>query len=129
MKARIQFAYYFSRDVGALGYLDASNFRNELSHAKSMRNFERERDRARKQIVPYVVHHMDQYGNLPVWAAVEVMSFGTLSQLYGNLRHDIGRTGGHPGVYDEVADIESHPRVELQPMGFPEEWKRILDLD
>lgn len=210
VKARTQFAYYLSHDAGALGHLDASNFWNERSHANSMRNFERERDRARRQNVPYVVHNMDQYGNLPVWAAVEVMSFGTLSQLYGNLRHDIGRTGDHPGVYDEVADafgmraiylkswlhhlttvrniaghhdrfynrvmairprllsrdaryqcdkgfptllvirnfyelswpdrwadlggelaciIESRPRVELQPMGFPEDWKRILDLD
>lgn len=104
VKARTQFAYYLSHYVGPLSYLDASNFWNERSHAKSMCNFERERDRARNQNVPYVVHNMDRYGNLPVWAAVEVMSFGTLSQLYGNLRHNAGSAADHPGVYDAVAD-------------------------
>ncbi len=44
VKARTQFAYYLSHYLGPLSYLDASNFWDERSHAKSMRNFARERD-------------------------------------------------------------------------------------
>ena len=209
VKLRTQFAYFTAHYVDSLAYLDEGNFRNPKSHSKSMQNFERERDRARRQNVPYVVHNMDRYGQLPVWAAVEVMSFGTLSQLYGNLSPRTGRTEGHQGVYASVADAfgmkpvylqswmhhlttvrnisghhdrfynrviairpkllardavyqsdkefptlliikniyerswpekwpslgeelveiaESHPRVDLRPMGFPQNWKTVLNL-
>lgn len=50
---------------------------------KAISNFERERDRAYSQGVPCVVHNMDKYGKLPAWAAVECMSLGTLSMLFG----------------------------------------------
>ena len=69
-----------------------------------MGNYERERNRAYCQNVPYVVHNIDKYGRLPVWAAVEIMSFGTLSMLYGNLDMRAGKTGRSPGVADAVAE-------------------------
>lgn len=61
------------------------NYRSRSKFEKALSNFERERDRGRDQGVPCVVHNMDKYGKLPVWAAVESMSLGTLSMLYGNL--------------------------------------------
>lgn len=209
VKLRTQFAYFLAHYIDPFGYLDKDYFKNPKSHSKSMQNFERERDRARRQNVPYVVHNMDRYGRLPVWAAVEVMSFGTLSQLYGNLHSSAGKTERHQGICSAVADafgmkpvylqswmhhlttvrniaghhdrfynrviaispkllardakyqsdkefptlliikniyelswpdkwpligeeliniVDSHPQVDLRPMGFPEDWKSILGL-
>lgn len=47
---------------------------------------------------------MDKYGKLPVWAAVECMSLGTLSMLYGNLDPDTGTSDSSRGVQAEVAE-------------------------
>ena len=41
--------------------------------------------RARKD--PFVLHHLQQYGALPVWAAVEVWDFGLLSKLFAGMQH------------------------------------------
>lgn len=47
---------------------------------------------------------MDKYGKLPAWAAVECMSLGTLSMLYGNLDSRTGAGNGAKGVQAPVAE-------------------------
>jgi abortive infection bacteriophage resistance protein len=42
--------------------------------------------RARKQ--PFVQHHLQHYGALPIWAAVEVWDFGLLSKLFAGMQFD-----------------------------------------
>lgn len=86
IKLRTQFAYQFANYCGPDAYLDVSNYLRRDNFNRALANYERERDRAYSQGVPFVVHNMDKYGILPVWAAVEIMSFGTLSMLYGNLK-------------------------------------------
>lgn len=41
--------------------------------------------RARKE--PFVLHHLQQYGALPIWAAIEVWDFGLLSKLFAGMQH------------------------------------------
>lgn len=41
--------------------------------------------RARKE--PFVAHHMQQYGRLPIWAAIEVWDFGLLSKLFAGMQY------------------------------------------
>lgn len=41
--------------------------------------------RARKE--PFVHHHQQQYGALPIWAAIEVWDFGLLSKLFAGMQH------------------------------------------
>lgn len=41
--------------------------------------------RARKE--PFVAHHLEQYGSLPVWAAIEVWDFGLLSRMFAGMQH------------------------------------------
>lgn len=41
--------------------------------------------RARNE--PFVVHHQQQYGALPIWAAIEVWDFGLLSKLFAGMQH------------------------------------------
>ena len=85
VKARTAMAHHLAMACGPLSYLDASNFKNPTAHAHSVENIGREVERERLSGVPCVTHNLEKYGALPVWAAVEVMTLGTVSQLYGNL--------------------------------------------
>lgn len=85
VKARTLFAYHMAMECGPVSHEDVRYFSDTVAHARSMKSLERERERAFKDGIPCVVHNMKKYGDLPVWAAVEIMSMGTVSQLYGNL--------------------------------------------
>lgn len=209
IKLRSQFAYHFAHSCGPDGYLNKENYLSEEKFLKALTNYERECDRAYDQGVPCVVHNKDKYGKLPIWAAVETMSLGTLSMLYGNLDPSIGKeesgvsvamaiaysfgsrpkqlkswayhlttvrniVAHHDRLYNRIMNIQPymlkrdkkyasrkqfptlltikriyemswkedwrmmggnlmscfdrHPSVDLAPMGFPGDWKRILNL-
>lgn len=67
-----------------LAYRDKSNFVVEQYHAKFLEDLDREINRS-KEI--FAVHHRRKYnGQFPIWVAVELMSFGMLSKLYGNMK-------------------------------------------
>lgn len=36
---------------------------------------------------PFVAHHQQQYGALPIWAAIEVWDFGLLSKFFAGMKH------------------------------------------
>lgn len=42
--------------------------------------------RARKE--PFVQHHLQQYGALPIWAAIEIWDFGLLSKLFAGMKFE-----------------------------------------
>lgn len=85
IKARTSFAYHLGRACGPLSHKMPGLFSNRKAHSKSMSGYARELARAERDGVPCVAHNLRKYGDLPVWAAVEIMSMGTVSQLYGNL--------------------------------------------
>lgn len=87
---RTKIAYYIGVKYGAEGYVNAGNFilktnkRGEPLFDKFIGIFEREK-RSQGE-TPIVKHHEDVYGgHYPVWVAVELLSFGTLSMLYSIL--------------------------------------------
>lgn len=41
--------------------------------------------RARRE--PFVAHHLQVYGRLPIWAAIEVWDFGLMSKLFAGMKH------------------------------------------
>lgn len=96
IKLRTSLAHHIACALGPLGHESPIYFSNVNEHKKTMDNLERERIRAQRDGVPCVKHNMQKYGTLPVWAAVEIMSLGTISRLYGNLSskatYEDGRT-------------------------------------
>lgn len=40
-------------------------------------------NRAKK--LPFVAHHLEHYGQLPIWVAVEILDFGALSHLFAGM--------------------------------------------
>lgn len=85
IKARTALAYHLSMACGPMAYADATHFIRQSAHSKSIHQINDECTRALRNGVPCVQHNMEKYGVLPLWAAVEIMTMGTTSSLYGNL--------------------------------------------
>lgn len=87
INVRCRLANYFAEQYGVLGYLDLGNFTEEEYHAEFLRDIEEEIRRNSK--APFVRNFRENYegGNLPIYALVEVFSFGTLSKFYKNMHN------------------------------------------
>lgn len=84
---RTKVAYFIGQKYGPLGYLDKNNFEDEEHFNEFIDAFNREKDYQKKS--PIIKHHNDVYGGqLPIWACVEVLSFGTISKMFSNLKKE-----------------------------------------
>ncbi len=85
--ARTQIAYWFSlnheKDGGA--HYDPTLFVEEKFHLDYISNLEKQIDNNSSQ--PFVAHHIQSFGGkMPLWCAVEILSFSMLSKLYSNMK-------------------------------------------
>lgn len=87
INVRCRIANYFAEQYGVLGYLEADNFVNAEYHKIFLDDIEEEIRRNSK--APFVKNFHDNYegGNLPIYALVEILSFGTLSKFYKNMKN------------------------------------------
>lgn len=87
INVRCRIANYFAKQYGVLGYLEADNFINPEYHQTFLDDIEEEIRRNSK--APFVKNFRDNYegGNLPIYALVEVFSFGTLSKFCKNMKN------------------------------------------
>lgn len=92
INVRCRIANYFAEQYGVLGYLEADNFINPEYHQAFLEDIEEEIRRNSK--APFVKNFRDNYegGNLPIYALVEVFSFGTLSKFYKNMKNPDKKT-------------------------------------
>ncbi|MFY0544991.1 Abi family protein [Brevibacillus sp. H7] len=85
MKTQVAYLLAIKYD-DSLSYKNKEYFANEVKHEEFIKKFEKELEQASKVQTTFILHHMAQYGGqVPVWAAVEMMSFGTISQLFKNM--------------------------------------------
>lgn len=95
---RCRIANCFAEKYGVLGYLDENNFVDKKYHRAFLEDIEQEIRRNSK--APFVRNFRDNYigGKLPIYALVEVFSFGTLSKFYKNMNNkdkkEIAKTFG-----------------------------------
>lgn len=84
---RCRISNIFAERYGVLGYLDAENFMSAAYHRVFLDDIEAEIQRNSK--APYVRNFQKNYegGQLPIYALVEIFSFGTLSKFYKNMRN------------------------------------------
>ena len=87
INVRCRIANYFAEQYGVLGYLEADNFVNAEYHKMFLDDIEEEIRRNSK--APFVKNFHDNYegGNVPIYALVEILSFGTLSKFYKNMKN------------------------------------------
>jgi len=85
VQLRAKLSYHLAMTYGSTGYTNAANFRldrqSQGSHKSLMNKFKIEVKRL--DDLAFVRHHQSKYGGkFPVWAAMELFSFGMLAQLY-----------------------------------------------
>lgn len=87
INARCRIANYISEHYGVLGYKDKENFVSEEYHRQFLDDIKEEIRRNLR--APFVKNFMNNYegGELPMYALVEICSFGTLSKLYKNMKN------------------------------------------
>lgn len=84
LRARI--IYYLSHRYGVFGYLNPQNFSERFRHAQWVENLEQA---ILDSPEAFIKHYRNKYTlekNLPLWMALEVISFGGLSRLFRGLK-------------------------------------------
>lgn len=85
---RAQIAYHHAHTYGPLAYREAGCFSKVTFHEKFLNNLERSLKENKNEL--FVAHHYSKYqGQFPIWVAIEVLSFSTLSMLYKNLENTV----------------------------------------
>jgi len=82
---RTQFAFHVATAHGAHAYLDQALFLDPLKHAKCLASLKEEIDRSHEV---FIKHYLRKYSDPPlppIWAACEVMSLGSLSNVVREL--------------------------------------------
>lgn len=83
---RCRIANYFSVQYGVFGYEDPNNFENPQYHQSFLEDIQQEVKRNSKS--PFVRNFQDNYdGRIPMYALVELFSFGTLSKFFKNMKN------------------------------------------
>lgn len=87
INVRCRISNFFAENYGVLGYLDSDKFINPEYHKSFLNDIEAEIHRNFK--APSVRNFRENYegGQLPIYALVEVFSFGTLSKFYKNMKN------------------------------------------
>ena len=82
---RCRIANYFSLKYGVLGYKNMENFENPEYHKERLTDIESEVGRNSR--APFIKNYKKNYknGDIPLYALVEVFSFGTLSKFFKNM--------------------------------------------
>lgn len=105
INVRCRVSNYFAERYGVLGYLQKNNFSNENYYDIFLSDIEEELRRNAR--APFVQNFQENYegGQLPIYALVEVFSFGTLSKFYKNMLNSdkkaVARTFGVGYTYLE----------------------------
>ncbi|GKZ04268.1 CAAX amino protease [Paraclostridium bifermentans] len=83
---RTYVAYYIAHKFGEYGHLDSDNFYNEEYHKEFLEILDKKVDQHKDK--EYIKHHKNIYdGKIPIWVAIEILSFTDLSKLYSNMKN------------------------------------------
>lgn len=87
VNARCRIANYVSEKYGVLGYKNKDNFAEEVYHRQFLADVTEEIERNKR--APFVKNFRENYegGDLPMYALVEICSFGTLSKFFKNMHN------------------------------------------
>lgn len=94
ISAKTQISHYIALNYGAFGYVNPNHFdfKRPLARRSHAQWLEKVRDTIGRSHEAFKKHFFSKYGgekDLPIWMAVELMSFGSVSQLYrGMKKHD-----------------------------------------
>lgn len=81
---RTHLAYTLAHKYGPHGYLNSALFKANWPHSKNVRQLENEIRNSREVFIRHLSQKYDE-PLPPIWATVEIMTFGQLSKWYANL--------------------------------------------
>jgi abortive infection bacteriophage resistance protein len=87
---RTKLIYHLSQEISPWWFEDVSLFKNAVEHTESLLAIDRELRQTKEVFIKehYKKYHSDTR-RPPAWKTLEVVSFGVLSKLYGNLKNTI----------------------------------------
>lgn len=83
VRLRAELSYHLAIKYGNVAHLSSAITVDKSQFFKFLSSYYTEIDRKKK--TAFVAHHITEYGELPVWVAVELLTFGSLSMYYSNL--------------------------------------------
>ena len=86
---RAKITYVLTSSHGPFVHEDSKNFFNLDFHSQWLERVHEETTRSKETFVIHYRSKYDDFPKLPLWMAVEVMSFGALSKLFSNLKRDV----------------------------------------
>lgn len=93
LQFRAQYSYRLSMEKGAFAHRSPRNFKDARHYESFLKRYEEEFNRQLRSGNADLAAAYERYGDAPIWMAVEIMSFGTLSMLYGNTKSKAVRRG------------------------------------
>ncbi len=78
---RTAIAHTFGETYGAFGHTAAGNFYNQADHPDWLGKLRGEAKRSRELFIDHYKVTYQEFPDLPIWVATEVMSFGALSRM------------------------------------------------
>lgn len=85
---RAVIAYEFGQRHGAFGHIDPTKFYVAFRHGEWLLRLQEEADRSSELFVKHFRNNYTQFPDLPIWMAMEVMSFGALSKMFQGMDRD-----------------------------------------
>ena len=82
---RTAIAYSFGEKFGPFGHVDPQFFYATPSHFDWLAKLRVETDRSSEPFVAHYKTRYQEYPDLPIWVATEIMSFGSLSKMYRSM--------------------------------------------
>lgn len=84
LKLRTQIGYVHGKRHGPLGYIEAYTYQNPRHFRQFISNFEKSIQQNQNEV--FVQHHeTHRNSQFPVWVAMELLSFGSLSKFFNNM--------------------------------------------
>lgn len=116
VNVRCRIANYFAEVYGVLGYMEPQNFVDEEYHRAFMADIEEEVRRNSKTPILYKEYTQAGIGNNRM--------FGVLLCMKQILKND-----KHWNLYVNQIEllIDKYEKVDVKTMGFPDDWKKLLE--
>ena len=91
---KTKIAYLLGHELGALCYINPSNFTNANEHARLMEKFNKAVKNNKNLL--FVKHHNQKYGGkFPIWVAIELFTLGMVWNCYKYLQTPIKKKIAH----------------------------------
>lgn len=87
LRLRAEIAYSLGTRYGNVSHLDPYLFKDKSKYLAFLAKYYDGLSKTAN--LAYIEHNLQTYGELPIWVAVETLTFGTLSKFYGNLKNEI----------------------------------------